>query len=64
MKIIKFMSTDLPSNLFYISSEYFVLYEPGREKTCIPSFRPGLTKPGCTTTENGKRLKIADLGEV
>ena len=32
--------------------------EPRREKTCIRGFRH---KPGCTTTDDGRRLNILDL---
>ena len=28
------------------------LIEPRREKTSLQGFRPGLTKPGCTATED------------
>ena len=31
----------------------FAINEPRHEKNCIEGFRPGPTKPGHTTTEDG-----------
>ena len=36
--------------------------EPHHKKTCLWGFRQGLTQPSGTTTVNGKRLEISDLG--
>ena len=40
----------------------FLLNEPRHEKTGLQGFRSGLIKPCCTTTEDGWRLEISDLG--
>ena len=36
--------------------------DPRCEKTRLRVFRPGPTQPGYTTTEDGYRLEIFDLG--